>query len=441
MHSTKAYNNMKKILYLPHIIFLVLLWGLSCTPGYAQLKIEIIGSGANQIPIAIAPFKDENTLPQSVTAVVVADLQRSGLFKLVDSGGLATIPVEPAQVDYAMWKTRGADVLAIGAVAPLPNGQFDVRFRLMDILKQQQLTGFAYQAGAQQLRSTAHKIADAIYTALTGDGGMFDTRIAYVLKMGSRYELRVADADGYGASTVLASNESIMSPAWSPDGTKLAYVSFEHKKAMVYLQSLVTGNRSVIANYKGSNSAPAWSPDGKQLAVVLSKDGSSQIYLVNPDGSGLKRLSTSGAIDTEPNFSPDGQSLLFTSDRGGSPQIYRMPVSGGNADRLTFDGSYNVTPRFAPDSKSFVFLQRNGNRFSIATQDVVSGQSQLLTEGTLDDSPCFSPNGRVILYATNDGGHGILASVSSDGRVRQRITVESGDVQEPAWGPLVKPLN
>jgi TolB protein len=438
MHSTKAYNNMKKYLYFPHLFLLVFVWGLSCSSAYAQLKIEIIGSGANQFPIAIAPFKAENILPQSVTAVVAADLQRSGLFKLVDSGGLATIPVEPPQVDYAMWHTRGADVLAIGAVSLLPNGQFDVRFRLMDILKQQQLTGFAYQVSAQQLRGTAHKIADAIYEALTGDVGMFSTNIAYIIKKGSRYELQVADADGYGARTILASNESIISPAWSPDGTRLAYVSFEHKKAIIYTQSLETESRSVIANFKGSNSAPAWSPDGKRLAIVLSKDGNSQIYLVNPDGGGLTRLSTSGGIDTEPNFSPDGQSILFTSDRGGSPQIYRMSIGGGSAERLTFDGTYNVTPRFAPDGKSFVFAQRNRGHFNIATQDFVSRQSQLLTEGSLDESPCFSPNGRIILYATNEGGHGILATVSSDGRVRQRISIEAGDVFEPAWGPLVK---
>ena len=406
---------------------------------HAQLRIEIIGAGANQIPIAIAPFKAEATLPQPVTAVVAADLQRSGLFKLVDSGGLTKVPADPIEVDYAMWRARGADVLAIGAVMPLPNGQFEVRFRLMDILKQQQLTGFSYQVTAQQLRNTAHKIADVIYSTLTGDIGMFSTRIAYVIKKGSRYELQVADADGYGAQTVLASNDSIISPAWSPDGTKLAYVSFEHKKAIVYVQSLETGNRWVLANFKGSNSAPTWTPDGKRLAVVLSKDGTSQIYLVNPDGSGLVRLSNSSGIDTEPNFSPDGQSIIFTSDRGGSPQIYRMPVSGGPAERLTFDGAYNVTPRFAPDGKSFVFVQRNNGHFNIAIQDFVSKQSQLLTEGSLDESPSFSPNGKVILYATTEGGHGILATVSSDGRVRQRITVEAGDVLEPAWGPLVKP--
>lgn len=429
---------MKNFSCFLHLFPLFLLWGVSCSSANAQLKIEIIGSGASQFPIAIVPFKGENTLPQSVTDVIAADLQRSGLFKIVDSGGLTTIPVEPPQVDYVMWRTRGADVLAIGAVSPLPNGQFDVRFRLMDILKQQQLTGFAYQVNAQQLRRTAHKIADAIYEALTGDGGMFDTNIAYIIKNGSRYELKVADVDGYGARTILASNESIISPAWSPDGTMLAYVSFEHKKAIVYMQSLETGVRSVIANFKGSNSAPSWSPDGKRLAIVLSKDGNSQIYLVNLDSGVLTRLSISGGIDTEPNFSPDGLSILFTSDRGGSPQIYRMLVNGGNPERLTFDGTYNVTPRFSPDGKSFVFVQRNGGHFNIATQDFVSRQSQLLTEGSLDESPCFSPNGKVILYATNEGGHGILSTVSSDGRERTRISVEIGDVFEPAWGPLIK---
>lgn len=420
------------------IFLLALLW-LSLTPvAHSQLRIEIIGGGANQVPIAIAPFKAEATLPQQVTNIIAADLHRSGLFKIVDSGGLTSIPAEPADVQYPVWTARGAEALVIGVVSPLPNGYWDVRFRLLDVVKQTQLTGFAYQVTQQQLRNTAHKIADSIYAQLTGDVGVFSTRITYVAKQGARFELQIADADGYGAQTILASNEPIISPAWSPDGTRLAYVSFERKKPIVYIQSLLTGSRTVAANFKGSNSAPAWSPDGKRLAVVLSKDGNSQIYLINADGSNVTRLTNTGTIDTEPNFSPDGQWVIFTSDRGGSPQIYRVPVTGGAPERLTFEGSYNVTPRYAPDGKSFVFIQRNGGHFNVAMQDFVSRQLQLLTENGIDESPSFAPNGRTILYATVVKGRGILAAVSSDGRVRQRFSAEIGDVREPAWGPILK---
>jgi len=420
------------------IVLFALLW-LSLVPAaHSQLRIEIIGGGANQVPIAIAPFKGEEALPQKVTAVVAADLVRSGLFRIVDSGGLTAIPAEPAEVQYPAWTARGADALVIGSVSPLPNGYWDVRFRLLDVAKQAQLTGFAYQVTTQQLRNTAHKIADAIYEKLMGDVGVFGTRITYVVKQGTRFELQVADADGYGAQTVLASNEPIISPKWSPDGTRLAYVSFERKKPIVYIQSLLTGSRTVAANFKGSNSAPAWSPDGARLAVVLSKDGNSQIYLINADGSNVTRLTNTGTIDTEPSFSPDGQWVIFTSDRGGSPQIYRVPVNDGAPERLTFEGSYNVSPRYAPDGKSFVFIQRNGGRFNVAVQDFASRQAQLLTENGIDESPSFAPNGRIILYATEIRGRGILAAVSSDGRVRQRFSAETGDVREPAWGPILQ---
>ena len=404
----------------------------------AALTIEIIGAGANQVPIAIAPFRAEGGIPQPVTPVIAADLQRSGLFRMVDAGGLNPPPYEPQDVNYATWRSRGAETLVIGSVSPLPDGRYDVRFRLMDVVKQTQLAGFAYTAAGSQLRLMAHKIADVVYEKLTGDKGVFSTRITYIVKRGSRYELQVADADGYGAQTVLGSNEPIISPSWSPDGTRLAYVSFEQRKPVVYVQSLTTGTRQAVANYPGSNSAPAWSPDGRRLAVVLTKDSGSQIYLMNTDGSGVTRLTYSSAIDTEPNFSPDGQQLIFTSDRGGSPQIYGVPVSGGEPRRLTFEGTYNVTPRFSPDGKSFTFIQRNGARFSVAVQDLATRQVQVLTDGEIDESPSFAPNGRMILYATEVRDRGILSAVSSDGRVKQRLTADAGDVREPAWGPLPK---
>jgi TolB protein len=404
----------------------------------AALTIEIVGSGTNQIPIAIAPFRAEEGIPQQLTPVIAADLARSGLFKSIDPGGIVPVPYEPDQINYPQWRARGAEALVIGNVVPR-NGQYEVSFRLMDVVKGTQLAGYFYRVNAAQLRLTAHKIADAIYEKLTGDPGVFSTRITYVVKRGTRFELQVADADGYGPQTILASNEPIISPAWSPDGGRLAYVSFERKKPVVYVQSLTTGQRMAVANFTGSNSAPAWSPDGRRLAVTLTKDGGSQIYSISADGSGgATRLTNSAGIDTEPNYSPDGQWIIFTSDRGGGPQIYRMPASGGQAQRLTFEGNYNVSPRHSPDGKGFTFIQRQGSRFSVAVQDFATRQMQLLTDGGVDESPSFAPNARMILYASEVRGRGILAAVSSDGRVKQRFSESAGDVREPAWGPLIK---
>ena len=418
---------------------LLLAWIALGGSARAALTVEIIGSGANQIPIAIVPFRAEDAMAQKVTPVVAADLARSGLFRMVDPGGVAPVPYEPGDVNYQVWRARDAQALVIGSIAPQGAGRYEIRFRLMDTAKQTQLVGIAYTVTEAQLRLTAHKIADAIYEKLTGDPGVFATRITYVVKRGQRYELQVADADGFNPQTVLASNEPIISPAWSPDGTQLAYVSFEGRKPVVYVQSLVTGGRRAVANFHGSNSAPAWSPDGRRLAVTLTKDGGSQIYLINADGGGAaQRLTNSSAIDTEPNFSPDGQLILFTSDRGGSPQIYGMSVNGGEVRRLTTEGTYNVSPRFSPDGKSFMFVQRNGGRFNVAIQDLATRQVQVLTDGAFDESPSFAPNGRMILYASGVKGRGILAGVSSDGRVKQRLMESSGDVREPAWGPLVK---
>ena len=399
----------------------------------AELSIEIIGAGENQIPIAVIPFGGDDELSQAIQKVIAGDLERSGLFKLVEPVG--KYPHTLAEVSYPDWQIRGADALSIGSVQLDENGMVEARFRLLDVVRQTELIGQAVSAGKDQLRAIGHRVADLIYEKLTGDKGVFSTRIVYVNREGSRYSLIVADSDGYNEQKVLVQNAPIMSPSWSPDGSQLAYVSFETGHAVVYVQSLYTNQRKILAEFSGSNSAPSWSPDGNQLALVLTRDGSSQIYTVQSDGSSLRRITFSGAIDTEPNFSPDGKSLLFLSDRGGSAQIYRMSVEGGPAERLTFGGGTSFSPRYSPDGDNFVFSHRVNGRFYIATQDFQTGQMSFLTGGGWEKKPSYAPNGKLILFASEARERGILATVSSDGRVQRHMFTQSGDAREPVWGP------
>ena len=392
----------------------------------AQLRVEITGVGSNQFPIAVANFQRDGQVPQEVDAIIRANLQRSGLFRLVDAGS-AAIP-ENAAVAHGEWKARGADALVVGSIARLADGRFDVRFRLYDTVKQIQLDGLSYVSTANDLRLNAHRISDRIYEKLTGDRGVFATRIAYVVQLGrNQYELQVADADGGNAQPALRSREPIISPAWSFDGARLAYVSFESGKPVVYVHTLATGERRAVANFRGSNSAPAWSPDGKTLAVVLTRDGISQIYSIGVDGGNPRRLTNSGAIDTEPVFSPDGRYIYFTSDRGGGPQIYRMSPTGADVQRVTFNGDYNVSPRVSPDGRQIAYVGRRDGRFQVHVMELATGQELAVTDTVMDESPSFAPNGR-----------GILASASTDGRVRTRLSGPTGDVREPTWGPFTK---
>lgn len=402
----------------------------------AQLSIEITGAGARRIPVAIADFVGDSGYTRALTSVIRSDLERSGLFKLVEPG---PAPVsETDNVDYGGLRSKGADAFVGGSLVGDGSGRYETRFRLYDVPKQASLGGVAFVTSAPMLRAAGHRIADYIYEKLIGEPGYFSTRIAYVVKHAGRYELQIADADGQNAQTALVSKEPIISPAWSPDGGRLAYVSFENKKPVIFVHTLATGRRTVVANFKGSNSAPAWSPDGRRLAIVLSKDGGSQIFSINADGSGVQRLVSSSGIDTEPQFAPDGQTLYFTSDRGGSPQIYRVSVGGSDVQRVTFEGNYNVTPRPSPDGRSLAYITRNSGRFQLAIMDLATRQTQILSDSHKDESPSFAPNGRMIVLATDVGGRGLLSAISSDGRIKQRLSVSAGDVREPAWGPYLK---
>ena len=410
---------------------------LVLTPASAQLRVEITGVGSNQFPIAVASFKRDGEIPQPVDEIIRADLQRSGRFRMIDPGPAPL--AETAAVSFAEFTGRGADALVVGSIARMADGRFDLRFRLYDTVKQTQLDALSYVSSAAELRLNAHRIADRIFEKLTGERGVFATRIAYVVQLAkTSFELQIADSDGANAQPALRSREPIMSPAWSADGSKLAYVSFESGKPVVYAHTVTTGQRRVVANFLGSNSAPAWAPDGKRLAVVLTRDGLSQIYAINADGSGLQRLTRSAGIDTEPVFSPDGRFIYFTSDRGGGPQIYRMNADGSSVARVTFNGDYNVSPRISPDGRLLAYIGRRGGRFQVHTLDLATNQETALTDTALDESPSFAPNGRMLLYATEVGRRGILASVSVDGRVRARLSGPSGDVREPTWGPFIK---
>ncbi len=404
-------------------------------PAQAQLRVEISGVGESQIPIAIAAFADEAIAPQQVTSIIKADLARSGMFKIVESGAVLS---ETASINYKEWRSLGADALVVGSVQRLSDGRFEVRYRLLDTIKTAQLSGFAIAAQPNYTRLTAHKIADDIYEKLTGVRGIFATRIAYVTKAGREYRLEVADADGEGTQVALRSNEPIISPSWSPDGSKVAYVSFEARKPVVYVQNLVTRQRSVIANYKGSNSAPSWSPDGSRLALALSRDGLTQVYMVNSDGGGLRRLTDSQSINTEPRFSADGQSIFFTSDRSGGPQIYRMGLDGSNVQRVTFNGSYNISPRVSPDGKLLAYISRREGGFHLYTLDLSNSQELRLSDTSKNESPSFSANSKYIMFATESGRRGALSVVSVDGRAKHLLTPRAGDIREPTWGPFMK---
>ncbi len=423
---------MSKLLFrLTFLLFAGLLSGVA----NSQMRIDVSGVGANQLPIAIANFGGQGKPQPAVDAVIRSDLARSGMFRIID---LADPLTETSTLDLGAFRNQGADSALVGSVNRTANGRLDVRYKLVDTVRQSVLAEESLLAAEGDARLAGHRIADTVYEKLTGIKGIFSTRIAFVTKQGNRYKLNIADWDGQNVQTALNSAEPIISPAWSPDGTRLAYVSFEARKPIVYVHTLATGQRKAVAEFRGSNSAPAWSPDGSQLAVTLTRDGGSQIYLIAATGGESRRLTQSSGIDTEPVFAPDGASIYFTSDRGGSPQIYRMNVADGSTSRVTFGSTYNVSPRVSPDGALLAYVSRRDGKFFIALKNIASGTETILTDGGREESPSFAPNGRWVMYSTQAGGGEYLIAVTTDGRIKQRLTSNSGDIREPAWGPYPK---
>ncbi len=402
-------------------------------PASAQFRVEIAGVGATQLPVAIAAFAEEDQAPLRVSQIVRADLERSGLFRILDGGSGVD---ERGAVNLPEWRARGADAFVAGSVQKLADGRWDLRYKLWDAVRGEELIGRSTIAAPADLRLAAHRVADEIHQQLTGEKGVYATRIAYVVRTGSRYALRVTDADGEGGQAALNSTEPIISPAWSPDGRWLAYVSFETQKAVVWVQELQTGERRPLAAFRGSNSAPAFAPDGRTLALALSRDGLTQLYAMPLAGGTPTRLTQSGAIDTEPVFTADGRQIYFVSDRGGGPQIYRMPSGGGAAERVTFDGAYNISPSVSPDGRHLAYVTRQGNAFRLALLELDSGAVRLLTDTSDDERPSFAPNGRLIVYATRADRTDVLMTTTLDGRIKSRLVSSGSDVREPAWGPF-----
>ena len=415
---------------------LTALAGAASLPAMAQFRVEVSGVGLTQMPIAVAPFKGGESAPQHPAAIVQADLERSGQFRPVDASG-PTLD-ETTRPDVSFWRQRNADSLVTGSINRLADGRYDVRFRLWDVVRNQDLGGQSYAVPAADLRLVSHRIADFVYEKLTGDKGIFSTRIAYVTKDGRKYNLWVADADGENAQSALTSPEPIISPAWSPSGGQLAYVSFESRKPVVYVHDVSTGKRRLIANFKGSNSAPAWSPDGRTLAVTLSRDGGSQLYTIDANGGEPRRLVQSNGIDTEPVYSAEGRYIYFVSDRGGAPQIYRVEVGGGNAERVTFTGTYNISPSLSPDGRWLAYVSRVSGAFKLHVMDLGTGTVNAITDTMADESPSFAPNGRLIVYATQQGGREALMTTTLDGKIKARLAGQGGDIREPDWGPFQK---
>lgn len=411
----------------------------------ARLVIEITEGIEGALPIAVVPFADETVSEDRVSQIVGADLARSGHFAPIAASKMPSQPHEGRDIDFAAWRKLGVEHLVVGKVGKRGDSALQVQFQLFDVVRGVQLAGYSIPTVASRLRRVSHQISDLVFEKLTGQKGAFNTHVAYVTveQEGGRpvHRLAVADADGFNEQIILTSKQPLISPAWAPDGKRLAYVSFEGGRSELFVQDITTGKRDKLASFRGLNSAPAWSPDGRRLAMTLSRDGNPEIYLFDVASRALSRVTHSRTIDTEAAWAPDGRSLIFTSDRGGKPQIYKVELDGnrakGRPQRLTFESDYSARASFSPDGRRLVFVSGEGNRFRIAVQDMENGAMQLLTGNRLDESPSFAPNGSMIIYATEHNGRGILEAVSVDGRSHQRLGSSQGDVREPAWSPFI----
>ena len=418
---------------------------LVSSPLAAQLQIEIIDGNPSALPIAIVPFEWQASTPppiQGVDQIVSGDLYRSGLFDPMDVADMAEKPTDPEAIRFGTWRLLKVDYIVVGKVRPAADGGHDIIYQLFDGHTQEQLLSRITTVGPGDLRFGAHRVADAIYEKLTGVPGAFSTRIAYVTASGVgngiRYELVVADADGFAPQSIVGSPEPLLSPAWTPDGRKLAYVSFEKGNSAIYLQDVATGARELISSGPGINGAPSFSPDGTQMALTLSRTGNPEIFVRDMATGRTDQVTNHWSIDTEAVWSPDGRYLYFTSDRGGRPQIYRVPPGGGTPTRVTLQGDYNARASVSPDGQKIAVAQGRGNEYRIAVWDIETERFTILTPGKLDESPSFAPNGSMILYATREGDRGVLSAVSADGNVRQRLILSDGDVREPAWSPVIR---
>jgi TolB protein len=426
---------------LPRII--VVLLALAAPLAQAQLVIKITRGGQRATPIAVVPFGWDGAAaaPLDVAAVVAADLERSGRFEPLGRAAMIDRPTRAAGVDYADWRQLGAEIVVVGELAARGADSYELRFEALDVFGAKRVLGEVIPSSAGQLRAAAHRISDLVYEAFTGVRGAFSTRIAYVgferLAAGERYRLWIADADGENPQIIAESSDPILSPAWSPEGHRIAYAGYENHAAALYVQELASGARRRVSFRAGVNSAPAWSPDGQKLAVALSEaDGNVELYLLNLGTQELQRLTRNPAIDTEPTWSRDGRTLYFTSDRSGGPQVYRLDIYGGEPQRLTFEGGYNARPRLSPDEGLLALVHGEGARYRIGVLDLGTRSLRVLTDGRLDESPSFAPNGSMIIYATLEGGDGLLAAVAVDGSVQQRLSSSGGAVREPAWSPF-----
>jgi TolB protein len=415
---------------------------LACGAAHATLEVTVTGGESSARPIAIVPFAGGSGGSGDVSAIIDADLVRSGVFKTVPAKDMLERPSDASQVDYRNWRALGVDNVVLGQVRRAPNGQLSVRFQLLDVLRAQPLAGYDVPVpDPGRMRAIAHQIADMIYEKLTGVPGYFNSQIVYVAasgKPGSQlYQIVIADSDGQSPVTVATSREPLMSPTWSPDRRQLAYVGYERGRSAIYLHTLATGELRKISSERGINGAPAFSPDGRQMAVTLSFESNADIYVIDLNTGARRQLTSHYAIDTEAAWSPDGRQIAFNSDRGGQPQIYVVPSTGGDARRVTFEGKQNLCPHFAPDGKKIVLVNSDGVSYRIALLDLGTRQLKIIGDGPLDESPSFSPNGAVVLYAAQGRQGAELATVTVDGRIRQRFS-QAGDVRAPAWSGVIR---